>query len=194
MTSKEWLGSLSLLCGILGYASYFWSLMTRKISPHALSWIVWGASTAIVCCAQLSDGAGSGAWATAFSSMMCFIIAGLALYRGKNVITRTDCFAFAGALFAIPIWYLTKNPLWSVILISSIDTLGHYPTFRKSYAKPYEETSGIYIITALKYMVALFALNNVTWITALYPAVVASSCIGFVILLVWRRKVIQQTL
>ena len=129
---KQWLGYVSLLCGVMGYGTYLWSILSHRTRPHAFSWVVWGTVTAVVFYAQVIKGAGAGAWATGFSSGICFIVTGFAFYRGEKKITLTDWLAFSGALLAIPVGYLTQDPLWSVILVTLIDQLGFYPTFRKS--------------------------------------------------------------
>lgn len=191
MTEKDWIGVLSVICAILGYAQYIWSIFARNTRPHAFSWIVWGIVTAIVSFAQFEKNAGAGVWATGFSCALCFLVALLAFFRGETNITRTDWAAFAGALGAIPIWLLTKDPLGSVVLVTIIDGLGYYPTIRKSYDKPHQETVFMYTTDVFKYTLALLALSDVTWVTALYPVAIVIFDIGFVAMLIWRRHAIK---
>ncbi len=65
---------------------------------------------------------------------------------------------------------LTSTPFWSVILVTMIDFVGFLPTLRKSLLKPFEETLSIYVLTSLKFFLALLALQDYSVITALYPA------------------------
>lgn len=49
---------------------------------------------------------------------------------GEKTLTRSDWISFVAALLVIPLWALTKNAALAAILISVIDGLGYYPTYR----------------------------------------------------------------
>ena len=38
----------------------------------------------------------------------------------------------------------------------------YYPTFRKSYAKPHEELASKYVLTVVRYLLSLLALEHFT--------------------------------
>jgi hypothetical protein len=190
MFDKELFGFISLACATVGYGSYIWSIFKGRTKPHAFSWIVWGTVTAIIFCAQVSKQAGVGAWATGATAIVCFAISILAMWRGEKNITRSDWLTFIGALAGIPLWYFTKDPFWSVILVTVIGELGAYPTFRKSYFKPHEEMAFMYILDIAKYALSLAAIGHYSIVTALYPAIIVLSNSLFVLMLLWRRHVI----
>ena len=134
--TKESLGYFSIAVAIVSYFPYGWMTISQKIRPHMFSWVVWGTVNAITFFAQASRGAGFGAWATGFSAGGCLSVALLAGIYGERKITRGDWVAFLSSLAAIPLWYVTKDPLWSVILLTGISAVAFYPTVRKSWRKP----------------------------------------------------------
>lgn len=183
------LGLLALAIGLISYIPYFRGILADQTKPHAFSWFIWGLLTAIAFFAQVTSGAGPGAWVTGFTAIVCFIIVGFALVKGEKKITLSDWVTFIAALATLPIWYATDNPLYAVILITLIDALGFYPTFRKSWHKPQEEVTVTYGLSAVKFAIALGALQNLNWTTALYPASLVLMNGAFVIMVLWRRNV-----
>ena len=147
---------------------------------------------AIAFSAQLSDKAGAGSWATGLSAAFCLGIGVLALFRGEKHITRGDWIAFTATFLAIPLWVVTSDPLWSVLLVTGIDAVAYYPTFRKSWAKPDEELALKYVLTAIRYLFSLLALEHYTIVTSVYQIVSILMEIGIVIMLLWRRAALRK--
>jgi len=81
-----------------------------------------------------------------------------------------------------------QNTTVVCILVTIINLLAFYPTIRKSYWKPYEETLMTYLISGLKFIIAIIALENFSVITWLYPASLIFINLGFVWMLVVRRR------
>ena len=187
--SREILGVIAIIVSILGDLIYIASVLKGNTKPHVLTWFVWGMLSTILFLAQVFDGGGPGAWVTSFSALGHFIIAGLALFKGEKHITKGDWVCFATALITMPLWYFTKTPLYSVILIVLIDIVGFIPTFRKSFSKPYEETELPYALSLLKHISASIALVNFSFITAFYPLSMIFVNGSFVLMLMWRRSI-----
>ncbi len=156
------------------------------------SWFVWFLMTAIGFFGQIVGGAGAGAWVTGFTSIACLGIFLLSIKKGTREIVLADWIALTGALLALLLWYLTKTPVWSAILISISDVLALIPTIRKSYSKPYQETLISYALSGLKFVFAILALNTYSITTTVYPATLIFSNWGFVMLLLIRRRVIPE--
>ena len=140
---------------------------------------------------QIDGHAGAGAWVNGFACVCCFLIALLAFQQGERSITRSDWLSFTGALGALVWWRVTDDPILSVLLISLIDALGFYPTLRKSWARPYEETLSVYACGALGAFLSLFAMDSLSFQTAFYPAAMAVLQASFVILTLIRRRIVQ---
>lgn len=182
------LGSVAVIIGIVSYIPYLRHLFAGKTKPHAFSWFVWFMINAIAFSAQISAGAGAGAWVTGFTGIACLVVTIAAWKVGRQNITRLDWLFFAGALGALAVWAVTDDPLWSVILITGIDALAFIPTFRKSYHKPDEETASVYALSAVKFAVSLAALSTVTLTTVLYPLSLVITNGLFAALILWRRN------
>src|SRR5262249_44675078 len=123
-------GGIAVVLGLLGYVFYTRGILQGKVKPHFFSWFVWTILTAIAFVAQVVEGGGPGAWVTGITSAMSlvFSIVGLSS-SSRSLIARSDWFYFIAALLAIPPWYFTGDPLWSVIIITVIDAAAFAPTF-----------------------------------------------------------------
>jgi hypothetical protein len=86
------------------------------------------------------------------------------------------------------LWYSTHTPLASVILITVIDMFGFYPTFRKSYYKPNEETISTFMLSGIAFLIAIIALQKYSVVTWLYPASLVIMNLGLVGLLTSRKN------
>ncbi|MGE0252729.1 MAG: hypothetical protein AB7G80_03240 [Dongiaceae bacterium] len=185
---KELLSLIGIAIAIYAYVPYFRGIWRGETKPHVFSWFLWGVLTGIGWAAQYAENAGPGAWITGFTSLMCLIVAVIAFRQGEKNITTSDWVSFIAALCSIPLWYITKDPLWAVILITVIDALAFYPTFRKSWHKPEQEVTLTYTLSGVKFALALPALENFTLTTALYPASLVVMNFGFVAMVLARRK------
>ena len=189
---KETLGILSVVFGCAGFAPYFWSIFKNRTKPHALTWVVWTMLDGIVFVAQLQHNAGAGLWSTGFAMIACSIVAIISLVQGEKNIKKSDAVAFITALLAIVLWQLTNNALLAVILAAATEFLSFYPTFRKSYTRPDQETVILYVLDSMRHMFAMAALEKFSLINALYPATVIITNVAFVGMVLWRRRVALQ--
>ncbi len=188
---KEFFGFIALSFSIIAFVPYIWSTVKGKTKPHLFTWIIWTIVAGVVASAQFIKGAGPGGWATILCTGIYFSIAILSIRMGERTITKSDWFAFMGALTAIPLWWVTDDPMWSVILVTIIDSLGFYPTFRKSYSKPHQELAFMYAADASQYALALLAMKNYSITTVLYPLSVFATNGSFIVMLLWRRRVLS---
>ena len=190
MTEKEILGGLSVVMGMACYAVYIHEIYRGNTKPHLFTWLIWGIIMSIAFVVQVVEKAGPGAWHIGISALIVFFIAGMSFFRGEKNITKSDWTAFIIALLAIPVWQITGNPLWAVVIVSMIDAAAFYPTFRKSWTKPWEESAKAYFICMIQYSVSILALERITFTTVLYPTIVTIMAGLLVLMLLWRRKVL----
>lgn len=183
------LGVIAVLVGLFGYVFYIRGIVAGIVKPHAFTWFVWGLLTAIGYFAQVVDGGGPGAWVTGMTALMSFGFAVVGLGASSRIfISRTDWIFFLLALTAIPVWYFTGDPVWSVILITIIDAVAFAPTFRKAWQHPETEHAYTYLLSGIKFLIGIAALTNLSLITVLYPASLVIANIAFVAMLYYRRK------
>ncbi|MDP3964261.1 MAG: hypothetical protein Q8Q20_01195 [bacterium] len=182
------LGSVLLLCGDLLYVR---GVFQKHLRPHAFSWLVWSVLNGIAFAAQISKGAGPGAWVTAVNTASCLLIFFGALRFGDRRWLRFDWMALSGAGLALLLWLFTKEALLSVLLIVVVDLFGSLPTFRKGYHQPHGELIKSYTFAALANLLAILALESYSPTTWLYPAVIVLLDGSLSIMLVARRKSLQ---
>jgi branched-subunit amino acid transport protein len=182
------LGYLATFISVASYVPYFRNIFLGKVKPHAFSWLVWSLLTAVAFGAQISERGGAGAWVTASTALACFAVFILALFKGRRDFTSFDWYALAAALVAFVLWWLTKDPTLSVILVTVTDALGFLPTFRKGYYKPNEDSIALYGASIIKYTLGILALNSFSLSTWLFPASLILTNGLFVMLLFIRRK------
>jgi hypothetical protein len=181
-------GILSIFMSLSSRVNYFSGIFKGKVHPHAFSWFIWGVVSSIGFAAQVSQHAGAGCWSRGFGCVTAFIIVIVCCLKVEHNIRRSDWVTLTVALCAIPLWVITKTPVWSVILISTIDALGCYPTLRKAWHRPYEETVRSYIFSGLSAFFSIVALENYTVSTWLYPTEGMCANIAIVTCLMLRRK------
>jgi len=121
-------------------------------------------------------------------TVVCSCIFFLALIKGEKGYTLFDWVALILALVSILLWWITNSPLLSVLLITCADACGFFPTFRKSFKKPFEESMNLFVLSSLKFVGALLALQTYSLITPFYPAALICMNSVFVIMLLIRRK------
>lgn len=128
------------------------------------------------------------------SGLITLYIAWLALQHVRSAgeqrvqIIRSDWLFFSLALLALPLWLLSVNPLWAVLLLTLVDVLGFAPTFRKAYRFPYEEQLIFYMLITLRNLLALSALQHYSVTTVFFPLVMAITCMLFILMVVYRRR------
>jgi hypothetical protein len=148
--------------------------------------------TAIAWAGQIAENGGPGSWVTGLTSGACFLIAFLSIKNGEKKIPVSDWVCFVLALSAIPLWIMTKDPLWSIILVTGIDTVSFIPTFRKSWEKPNEELLLTYWLSSVKFTMAIIALDVFNVVTVLYPLSLVIMNGSFVAMSHFRKKYLAQ--
>ncbi|HTL39425.1 MAG TPA: hypothetical protein VL306_01295 [Methylomirabilota bacterium] len=182
------LAIVAAIVGLFGYIPYIRDIYRGKTKPHIFSWFIWGTLEGIAFIAQLAKGGGAGAWVTGLAAFITFSIALSCLHQKDRDIKLFDWLALGGALIGIVLWVSTKNPLHAVICVCVSDGLGFVPTFRKAYFKPNEETLIEYSMSAVKWLIAIFALKSINLTTVLYPASLILSNTIFVSMVMVRRN------
>jgi len=188
MSAKEIFGGIAVAVGLAGQGWYLLQAMRRTVRPHIFSWIIWGLLGLIGTAAQYTANAGPGCWSVGISSITCFFIAIAGLFHGEKSITRGDWICFLFLLSAIPVWVMTKNPLWAVVIVCAIDTGAFYPTFRKSWSQPHKEGIIGFSAYALQMVFSFAALESFTLTTTLYPIVLFAMNAALAVTLLYRRR------
>lgn len=190
---KAFLSACAIALTLIAFFPYIRSILHGKTRPHAFSWVIWSCCTFIVFLAQLADRGGAGAWPIGVSGIITVYVAILAYSKKTDaMISAIDWLFFIVAISTIPLWYFTADPLLSVILLTTIDLLGFAPTVRKAYVLPFEEHLTFYVLMTIRNGFAIMALEHYSVTTTLFPSLTALACLLFIIMVTFRRRVIEQ--
>ena len=141
---------------------------------------------------QVQAGAGSGAWITLAITIVSLGVFIWSLKNGSKLIRPTD-FLFLGlAILALIFWLYAKQPVISIILLSTTEMLGFIPTVRKTWHQPHSETLSFYLITTFRHALGIGALSKYTIVTWLYPLTWTIANLLFAVLLIIRRSSIKR--
>jgi hypothetical protein len=111
--------------------------------------------------------------------------------KGSDLsITPLDWGCLVVALLALPIWLVTSNPLWAVLILTIIDLVGFGPTVRKAYSKPHEERVWFFLLGALRNALVIVALEYYSPTTIVFPAAVGIACVGLAVFIAFRRQLL----
>lgn len=158
---KEVLSAIAISLTLIAFFPYIHSILRGTTKPHAFSWVIWGVSTLIIFFAQLADKGGAGAWPIGVSGIITIFVALLAYSKKTDtMITPIDWLFFIVAMATLPLWYLSSDPLLSVVILTAVDLMGFAPTFRKAYVTPYEENVTFFVLMTIRNLIAISALEH----------------------------------
>ena len=188
---KESLSAIAIALTFAAFVPYIRAIANGTTKPHVFSWVIWGLTTFAVFLAQLEGKGGVGAWPIGVSGSITIFIALLAyLKRADVTITRIDWLFFISALSSLPLWYFTSDPLWAVVILTTVDVLGFGPTFRKAYSLPHSESLLFFAMFVVRNILVILALEYYSVTTVLFPAIVAIACMSLMAMITYRRRVL----
>ena len=189
MPYKEILSAVAIALTLVAFVPYILTIIGGTTKPHVFSWVIWGSTTFVVFLAQIEGKGGAGAWPIGVSGIITIFIAFLAyMKRADILITKTDWLFFVSALSSLPLWYFTSDPLWAVVILTTVDVLGFGPTIKKAYSFPHSESVLFFALFAARNLLVIMALENYSVTTVLFPAVIAAACILLMAMLTYRRR------
>jgi len=189
MPYKEFLSAVAIALSFAAFFPYIRAIISGTTKPHVFSWVIWGTTTFVVFLAQLEGKGGVGAWPIGVSGCITIFVAILAYVKRADItITKTDWLFFTTAMSSLPLWYLTSDPLWAVVVLTTVDVLGFGPTIRKAYSFPHSESLLFFSLFAARNLLVIMALENYSVTTVLFPVVIAAACILLMALLTYRRR------
>lgn len=181
---KESIAIVAALLALVGNLPYLHDILTKRVQPHAYTWLVWSLVTAITLSGQVVKGAGWGALPTAVSEIFTVLIFLLSLKYGFKKASRSDTFFLIFALLGLIPWVLTKDPTISVVIVVTIDLIAFIPTLRKGRYYPKTDVKLLYSMNVLRHVLALFSLQSYNIATMLHSLamIVANSLMTLILL------------
>ena len=185
------LGIITFCMAIWGYIIYIRDMLRWKTKPHLFSWLVFLILWVISFLIQYNDWAGPWAWWSWWATLITFVITGLAFKYGSKDITKSDIISFVLALISIVFYVAIPDPSYSLLLVMLILALAMYPTFRKSWYRPWEETFITYVLVWIRYFLSIFAIYHFSFLTLAYPIYLLMINVSLLTLLVVRKRALN---
>jgi hypothetical protein len=189
---KEIISGVAVFLTFAAYVPYYRDILKGKTHPHVYSWSLWGLLTVLLVALQIKGGAGPATWVTAAAGLLCIGVVILGLKDGKKDITTSDKVIAVLSLIAIGFWLIANQPVISLILVIIADMLAFIPTVRKSWKSPYSETLSLYITNAIRFSLALAAVETYTFLSSSWIIAWATGNALFSIMLIIRRSQVKK--
>ncbi|MCU0653070.1 MAG: hypothetical protein MUD10_02315 [Candidatus Pacebacteria bacterium] len=183
--------AISLVLGFALFIPYCVGIWKKETKPHLLTWTTWFVLTGIGFYLSFTSGGGAGAWPFALQSILCLAVVVYALIKRERNIVRIDWIIFAFVVLVLIFYVFTKDALLSAVFAGLIDSMGYIPTFRKSYAHPFQEPPLTYSLSLASWLFSILALSNYSITTLVYPTMLVFVNGGLVIFLLVRRKALK---
>jgi len=186
------MADLSLIIMTIGYIYYSWQTIRRHAVPHPLAWIPFGFLTGTGWLVQVAGNAGPGAWVMGWTALWCFVIGflGFAKYKRKTTAGEWASLVLSVVIFG---FYLgTKNATLAAILATTTDVILYYPIFKKGWDLPHEDSAMGIFFNSLKFIPSMFAMNEYSIATSLYPVAMIVINAATPLFLVWRRQYVSR--
>jgi hypothetical protein len=195
LLSKAAFGILSSVFVLVGGVPYLNDIRNKRVRPHVLSWLGWGFITALGAFAMLAEGS---TWVTALlfgNAVMCLLIAfgSIILKTGVWSTGTQDYVLFGAGLLGLILWQTLDLPILALIFAIFADICFGIPTVIKTYKDPSTETPFAWGMSVISEILALFALQNLSFHEVAYPAYlfVYDATVLILILNIFKRKTIH---
>lgn len=192
MDIKLFFAIASVVALVVGYFPYFRDIFRKTTKPHAYTWLIWAITQGTATAAAFYGGANWGVMSLAGGTLLIVFVFLLSFKYGTKNISRSDKGILMLALSAIFVWWLTNNPLLSVLMVTAIDGMGYIPTLRKSWVEPWSETLSFWFAMAIATVLTILSLGEINWLTAPYLVVLAILNIVVLSVCAFRRRLVPK--
>ena len=183
---------ISLGIVLAGYVPYIRDMFARRTMPHAYTWLIWSVTTGISTVGVWYGGGGYPAISMAVGTLCTVLVFVLSIKYGTRNITKGDTAALLAALVAVFVWVQLDNPLLSVAIAVTIDGIGYWPSFRKSFSEPWSESLSTWVLFNCSIVFSFLALSAYNPLTLLFYAVSFVCNLTLIVLCLYRRKIIPK--
>lgn len=161
----EKIAYITVLIQLVGVSFYIRDMLRGTTKPNLVSWTIWALAPLIGSWLSIKAGAGLSVlpvFMAGFNPVLVIIIA-LIIKKGYWKITSFDIICGILALFALVVWFFTRNFSLSIIFAILSDLLASIPTLIKSWKFPETETSAAYVGGIIANILGLFIIINWTF-------------------------------
>jgi len=169
MSSKEFLGIISMALILVSAIPYIHSVLKRETTPTKSSWIIWALIGFCFLVTYRDSGAKETMWAAIAGFINPCIIAVISLKYGRVEWTKLDTMCLIGACISLTIWKVFSMPVVALMAAIITDGFGALPTIRNVWKEPHSEKPLAWLLFSVASGINLFAINKWEFAIALYP-------------------------
>ncbi len=169
MNILQILGISAGIISTIGGIPYIIDIFKRKTKPERATWFIWSILGGIAFFSQLAKGATNSLWITGFESVGQVIIFILSLRYGYGKFKKKDGITLFIALIGLIIWFVTKEAVYALYIIMTIDFIGSILTIQKSYQDPESETLSTWVLSTIAGFLSILSVGKLNIFLLSYP-------------------------
>ncbi len=163
---------------LAGCTVYAARTLDGKVRPNGVSWLLWSVAPLIAFAAELSKGVGIADLTTLSVSLGPLLVFVSAVAR-KGTLQRPSRPELACgliSLWALVVWWYTRQPDAAVALSIAADALAGFPTLVKAYRDPLSEDWWVYFCVAVGSVLTLATLTSWSFTSTGFPGYLLLMC------------------
>lgn len=186
---KPFLGTIAGLVVIIGTIPYLRDTLRKETKPSRATWTLLTILLFIDILIQGELGTGWAIALTVGDFLACFSVFILSLKYGTGGADKTDFICYFLWIVTVICWLGLDRPLLALHFGILADFIALVPTFIKSWRKPNEESTNVFLASSLAGFIALFAVETYSYGAVLLPLYlfVVNLAVALVIVLAHRR-------
>lgn len=195
MTVPEFLGVISGMFLISGYAPYIYEVIKKKTIPNRASWFIWALSTTIILFGVHETGTNEAIWVPVADALGCIGIFLLSLRLGVGGWSPTDRVSLAICVASLIILFFTRDAFVALLMNLGIYVSGYIPTIRKALKDPSSESmvawSLFFIGVLLNLVTVAFGTDTgvAVWLYPIVLVLTVGTLYACIVLPVLKRKI-----
>ena len=184
----EYLILLGVVVNIIGTVPYFVGMLSGKVRPNKVSWLLWGMGPIIAGSAAIAGGVGWPALPVLASGIIPVSIFFMSFFIKQSYwkLEKFDYLCGFFSIIALTLWGITNNPLVAIVFAIIGDIFASVPTVKKAWRYPETENSLTYIAGAFSALTSLAAIS--VWSFSSYAFPIYLFLMGCVIFLGLNRN------
>ena len=182
----------AILTAVFGsFLPYIRDVFKKKTKPHAYTWLIWTITQGVAAAGLLYGKGGWGFFELLIGTFFVFLIFLISLKYGTKNITKSDTIVLIFALLSIAVWLKMNSPILAVFMVSVIDFIGYFRTFRKSFLQPRSETVLSWFGFFCSDIFAILALYSYNFLTLTYLVTIAVGNLIIISICLFRRQIVK---
>ena len=188
MTTDIFIILTGAMISSIGFFLYLRDTFKGSTKPHMFTRLLWALMWYIWFAIQIIHWAGYASLIMLWFSIIPTLVFFYTLKSAEKDIAPVDYVFLFGAFVALVCWLVFDQAILSVLLLLSIDYCAYFPTFRKSYMKPYEETISLFVFVNFWYLASFLTFDTFIFENYWYPTGLFLMNTVFVVFVLLRRK------